>query len=263
MNDCLCWPVITLQGRYTATTMFVLPTSGVGVQMYHLPIVHTKNDGAFWQCLPHFNSFINKVIYLLGNSLQHTPKIAHSWDHLKVPVHLGSWSSGHGLSEGARLGAATESLRSTISTAIYIIVYWLQLHSNSWYLPCWFTTKHACRYCSCVAGSGFIPGYASSIANTKDKQQYAHKITIVGSNPYKICKGEWDNTDMWPSISYVHVCMHTFYNPNLTIRMTLNYKRPGQLQEFPGWMSTGGISWITESYHWKGALDPKCNKINP
>ena len=57
--------------------------------------------------------------------MQHTPKIAHSWDHLKVPVHLGSWSSGHGLSEGARLGAATESLRSTISTAIYIIVYWL------------------------------------------------------------------------------------------------------------------------------------------
>ena len=37
---------------------------------------------------------------------------------------------------------------------------------------------------------------------------------------------------------HAHILQSQSYNKN----DILNYKRPGQLQEFPGWMSTGGIS---------------------
>ena len=90
-----------------------------------------------------------------------------------------------------------------------------------------------------VAGSGFLPGYASSIADTKDKQRYADKIKVVGCDPYEISKGEWeDNTDMWPSISYVHVCMHLILNPSpYTKDDMLNYKSLDSFKNFQdGWV---------------------------
>ena len=69
-----------------------------------------------------------------------------------------------------------------------------------------------------VAGSSFLPGYASSIADMKDKQRYADKIDVIGCDPYEISKGEWE-------ISYVHVCMHLILNPSpYTKDDMLNYK---------------------------------------
>ena len=136
----------------TATTMFVLPTSGVGVQVYHLPMAHTKNDGAFWQCLPHFNSFINEVIYLLGNSLA-----AYS----KNRTLLGSFESTGTF--GKLVFRTWVVWRSKARCCYRVIKVYnihcnlhnslLALHSNSWYLPCWFTTKHACRYSYLVVES--------------------------------------------------------------------------------------------------------------
>ena len=41
-----------------------------------------------------------------------------------------------------------------------------------------------------VAGSGFLPGYASGIADPKDKQRYTDKIAVVGCDPYEISKEE-------------------------------------------------------------------------
>lgn len=89
-----------------------------------------------------------------------------------------------------------------------------------------------------VAGSGFLQGYAGSIADKKDKR-YADKIDVVGCDPYEIPKGEWeDNTDMWPSISYVHVCMHLILNPSpYTKDDMLNYKSLDSFKNFQdGWV---------------------------
>ena len=90
-----------------------------------------------------------------------------------------------------------------------------------------------------VAGSGFLQGYASGIADPKDKQRYADKIAVVGCNPYEISKEEWeDNTDMWPSISYVHVCMYLIINPSpYTKDDMLNYKSLDSFKNFQdGWV---------------------------
>ena len=90
-----------------------------------------------------------------------------------------------------------------------------------------------------VAGSGFLPGYASSIADAKDKQRYAEKIAVVGCDPYEISKAEWDhNTDMWPSITYVHVCMHLIINSSpYTKDDMLNYKSLDSFKNFQdGWV---------------------------
>ena len=42
-----------------------------------------------------------------------------------------------------------------------------------------------------VAGNGFLPGYASCIADPKDKQWYADKIAVIGCDLCEISKEEW------------------------------------------------------------------------
>ena len=58
-----------------------------------------------------------------------------------------------------------------------------------------------------VAGSGFLPGYTSSIADARDKQQYAEKIVIIGCDPYEISKAEWDDNCGHPLLMFTSACV--------------------------------------------------------
>ena len=75
---------------------------------------------------------------------------------------------------------------------------------------------------------GFLPGYASTIVDSECKQRYADKLMLIsGHDPYEIPKEEWQdiNVDMWPAISYVHVCMYLILYPSpYTKDDMLNYK---------------------------------------
>ena len=145
MNDCLCWPVITLQGKYCHHHVYSAHhwCWCVGVPSPHGP--HKKNDGAFWQCLPQFNRFINQVIYLLGNSLA-----AYS----KNRTLLGSFESTGTF--GKLVFRTWVVWRSKAGGCYRVIkVYYIRcnlhqsllaLHSNSCCPPCWSTTEHACLH---------------------------------------------------------------------------------------------------------------------
>ena len=63
--------------------------------------------------------------------------------------------------------------------------------------------------------SGFLPEYVTSIhvADAESKQCYVDTIQVVGCDPYELPGREWkDNVDLWPAITYVHVCMHPILN---------------------------------------------------
>ena len=92
-------------------------------------------------------------------------------------------------------------------------------HSNRCYPPCWCTSVRVGDYSLCArmaketAQKGFIPGYASTIADAECKQRYAEKLKLInGHDPYELPREEWkDNIDMWPAITYC-ACLHVL-NP--------------------------------------------------
>ena len=63
---------------------------------------------------------------------------------------------------------------------------------------------------------GLLPGYASTIVESECKQRYADRLMLMsGHDPYEIPKEEWqDSIDMWPAITYVHVCMYLILYPS-------------------------------------------------
>ena len=67
-----------------------------------------------------------------------------------------------------------------------------------------------------AAKKGFNPGYSSSIVDTESKQRYAYKLRLIsGYDPYELPGEEWqDNIEMWPAITFVHVCMYLILNPS-------------------------------------------------
>ena len=76
--------------------------------------------------------------------------------------------------------------------------------------------------------SGFLPEYVTSIhvADAESKQCYVDTIQVVGCDPYELPGREWkDNVDLWPAITYVHVCMHLILNSSpYTKDDMLNYE---------------------------------------
>ena len=94
--------------------------------------------------------------------------------------------------------------------------------------------------CKETAQKGFIPGYASTIADAECKQRYAEKLKLLnGHDPYELPREEWkDNIDMWPAITYVHVCMYLILYPSpYTNDDMLNYKSLDSFQNFQnGWV---------------------------
>ena len=99
---------------------------------------------------------------------------------------------------------------------------------------------HSARMAKETAQKGFIPGYASTIADAECKQRYAEKLKLInGHDPYELPREEWkDNIDMWPAITYVHVCMYLILYPSpYTNDDMLNYKSLDSFQNFQnGWV---------------------------
>ena len=87
---------------------------------------------------------------------------------------------------------------------------------------------------------GFNSGYSSSIVDKESKQRYADKLKIInGSDPCELPKKEWeDNIEMWPAITYVHVCMYLILYPSpYTQDDMLNYKSLDSFKNFQnGWV---------------------------
>ena len=98
---------------------------------------------------------------------------------------------------------------------------------------------HSARMAKETAQKGFIPGCASTIADAECKQRYAEKLKLInGHDPYELPREEWnDNIDMWPAITYVHVCMHVLNPSPYTNDNMLNYKSLDSFQNFQnGWV---------------------------
>ena len=55
-----------------------------------------------------------------------------------------------------------------------------------------------------VVNKGFIPGYASTIADVEPKKRYTGKLRLISDHdPYELPRNEWqDNIDMWPAITF-------------------------------------------------------------
>ena len=100
------------------------------------------------------------------------------------------------------------------------------------------------------AQKGFIPGYASTIADAECKQRYAVKLDLInGHDPYKLPREEWqDNIDMWPAIAYMHVCMYLILYPSpYTKDDMLNYKSLDSFQNFQnGWVREVLVKEVSE-----------------
>ena len=72
------------------------------------------------------------------------------------------------------------------------------------------------------------------------KERYASKVQLAnGIDPYETTKEEWeDNIDLWPAITYVHVCMFMILYPSpYTQDDMLNYKSLESFKQFQnGWV---------------------------
>ena len=93
---------------------------------------------------------------------------------------------------------------------------------------------------SSKATEGFNSGYSSSITDKESKQRYTDKLKIInGRDPCELPKNEWeDNIEMWPAITYVHVCMYLILYPSpYTQDDMLNYKSLSSFKNFQnGWV---------------------------
>ena len=96
----------------------------------------------------------------------------------------------------------------------------------------------------------FILGYASTIADAECKQRYSEKLSLInGHDPYELPREEWqDNMDMWPAITYVHVCMYLILYPSpYTKDDMLNYKTLDSFQNFQnGWVREVLVKEVSE-----------------
>jgi len=53
---------------------------------------------------------------------------------------------------------------------------------------------------------GLNPGYASRIVDTQSKERYSEELRLVND---KVLEEQWeDDTDKWPAVTYVHVCLY-------------------------------------------------------
>ena len=90
------------------------------------------------------------------------------------------------------------------------------------------------------AQEGFNSEYSSSIVDKESKKRYTDKLKIInGSDPCELPKKEWeDNIEMWPAITYVHVCMYLILYPSpYTQEDMLNYKSMDSFKNFQnGWV---------------------------
>ena len=91
-----------------------------------------------------------------------------------------------------------------------------------------------------AAKKGFNPGYASTIVDAQSKQRYAYKLRLISSyDPYELPGEEWqDNIEMWPAITFVHMCMYLILNPSpYSTDDMLNYKSLDSFKNFQnGWV---------------------------
>lgn len=87
---------------------------------------------------------------------------------------------------------------------------------------------------------GLLPGYYSNLKCEDAKKRYRDKLTLIKSlDPYEIPKNEWlDDTEKWPSMSYIHVGMYLLFSESpYTKDQLLNYKSLDSYEKFAnGWV---------------------------
>ena len=62
----------------------------------------------------------------------------------------------------------------------------------------------------------FLPCYLSSLEIADAKKWYKEKLAIIsGLDPYEMVRSEWfDDVDMWPSVTSVHIAMYLLITPS-------------------------------------------------
>ena len=87
---------------------------------------------------------------------------------------------------------------------------------------------------------GLLPDYYSNLTCEDVKKRYREKLTLIKSlDPYEIPKNEWlDDTEKWPSVSYIHVGMYLLFSESpYTKDQLLNYKSLDSYEKFAnGWV---------------------------
>ena len=87
---------------------------------------------------------------------------------------------------------------------------------------------------------GLLPDYYSNLTCEDAKKRYREKLTLIKSlDPYEIPKNEWlDDTEKWPSVSYIHVGMYLLFSESpYTKDQLLNYKSLDSYERFAnGWV---------------------------
>ena len=64
----------------------------------------------------------------------------------------------------------------------------------------------------------FLAGYASEIADEDCRKRYEEKISNIGMDPYDADKASfYDNVDLWPAITSIHLAC-TYYFPPVLIQ---------------------------------------------
>ena len=73
----------------------------------------------------------------------------------------------------------------------------------------------------------FLPGYQSSLENDDARKRYTDKLAVIGGvDPYDTDRKEWfDDVDLWPSVTCVHIAMYLLVTPSpYTGEDLVNYK---------------------------------------
>ena len=85
-----------------------------------------------------------------------------------------------------------------------------------------------------------LPGYYATLSSEASKSRYGEKLRLIqGIDPYELKMNEWkDDLDLWPEITYIHVCMYLIITPSrYTEQDMLNYKSLDSYQNFvKGWV---------------------------
>ena len=86
----------------------------------------------------------------------------------------------------------------------------------------------------------FLPGYMLSMQNPDGKKRYLEKLKKIGGlDPYETSRNDWqDDTDLWPSVTSIHIGMHHLVTPSpYTTQDLLNYKSMDCYMNFlAGWV---------------------------
>ena len=81
----------------------------------------------------------------------------------------------------------------------------------------------------------FLPCYASSIKDARDRKRYQDKVSLLRSlDPYETLPSMWsDDLDGWPEVTDVGVTMHLLFAPSPCSKDELkNYKSMDSYQRF-------------------------------